>query len=133
MYMQEEKQETEIRETNSQVGDTSIGKQVVSKKVQTSGVVIAQRAIWFVVGVVSVVIAIRFVLLLLGANQAAGFTDFIYSLSGIFVAPFVGIFGQPTYGTSILEVSSLLAIAVYVLIGWGLAKLLTIGSPHEEI
>ena len=130
--MQEDKQ-TEVRETTSQVGDTSVARQSVSTKVQTSGVVVAQRIVWFVAGLISIIIAIRFVLLLLGANQAAGFTDFIYSLSGAFVAPFVGIFGEPTYGASVFEVSSLLAIVVYLLIALGIAKLLTIGRPREEV
>ena len=131
--MQEDKQETEVRATTTQVGDTSVERQTVSKKVQTPGVVVAQRVVWFIVGLISIVIALRFVLLLLGANQSAGFTDFVYSLSSVFVAPFVGILGQPTYGTSVFEISSLLAIAVYCLIGWGIAKLLTIGRPQQEI
>lgn len=131
--MQEDKQETEIRETTTQVGNTAVDKQTVSQRVQTPGVVVAQRIVWFIVGAISVVIALRFVLLLLGANQQAGFTDFVYTLSGIFVAPFIGIFGQPTYGTSVFEVSSLLAIAVYLLIGWGIAKLLTISRPNQEV
>lgn len=131
--MQPEKQETEIRETGTVVGDTSVQQRTVATKTQTSGVVIAQRIVWFIVGVISVIIALRFALLLLGANQAAGFTDLVYSLSAVFVAPFVGIFGEPTYGTSVFEISSLLAIAVYMLLGWGIAKLLTIGRPREEI
>ena len=130
--MQEDKQ-TEVRETTSQVGDTSVARQSVSTKVQTSGIVVAQRIVWFVAGLISIIIAIRFVLLLLGANQAAGFTDFIYGLSGAFVAPFVGIFVEPTYGASVFEVSSLLAIVVYLLIALGIAKLLTIGRPREEV
>ena len=130
--MQEDKQ-TEVRETTTQVGDTSVARQSVSTKVQTSGIVVAQRIVWFVAGLISIIIAIRFVLLLLGANQAAGFTDFIYGLSGAFVAPFVGIFGEPTYGASVFEVSSLLAIVVYLLIALGIAKLLTIGRPREEV
>jgi len=131
--MQPEKQETEIRETVTQTGDTSVQQQSVATKVHTSGAVVAQRIVWFIVGAISIIIALRFVLLLLGANQAAGFTDFVYSLSGIFVAPFIGIFGEPTYGTSVFEISSLLAIAVYLLLGWGIAKLLTIGRPREEV
>jgi len=131
--MQPEKQETEIRETATRVGDTSIQKQTVATKVQTSGLVLAQRIVWFIVGFISAIIAIRFILLLLGANQSAGFTDFIYSLSNIFVAPFTGIFGQPTYGTSVFEISSLIAIGVYLLVGWGITKLLTIGRPREEV
>ena len=131
--MQSEKQETEIRETATRVGDTSVQKQTVATKVQTSGVVLAQRIVWFIVGFISVIIAIRFILLLLGANQSAGFTDFVYSLSNIFVAPFTGIFGLPTYGTSVFEIGSLIAIGVYLLVGWGITKLLTIGRPHEEV
>lgn len=131
--MQEDRQETEIRETTTRVGDTSVDRQTVSQKVQVSGAVVAQRIVWFIVGAISVIIALRFVLLLLGANQAAGFTDFIYGLSGVFVAPFIGIFGEPTYGTSVFEISSLLAIAVYLLIGWGIAKLLTIGRARETV
>lgn len=131
--MQPEKQETEIRETTTNVGDTSVQKQSVATRTQTSGIVVAQRIVWFIVGAISIIIALRFVLLLLGANQAAGFTDFVYGLSSVFVAPFVGIFGQPTYGTSVFEISSLLAIVVYLLLGWGIAKLLTIGRPREEI
>lgn len=131
--MQEDQQTTEVRETNSQADGARVSQQVVSRKSNASGVVIAQRAVWFIVGFIAVVVALRFVLLLLGANKEAGFMDFIYSLSGVFVAPFVGIFGEPTYGRSVFEVSSLLAIVVYLLIGWGIAKLLTITRPHEEI
>jgi len=131
--MQPEKQETEIRKTATKVGDTSIQKQTVATAVHTPGVVLAQRVVWFIVGFISVIIAIRFILLLLGANQSAGFTDFVYSFSNIFVAPFTGIFGQPTYGTSVFEISSLLAIVIYLLVGWGITKLLTIGRPREEV
>lgn len=131
--MQPDTQETEVRETNTQSGDTSITKQVVTRQEHTPGVVIAQRIVWFIVGVVSAIIALRFILLLLGANQGAGFTDFIYTLSAPLVAPFVGIFGEPVYGTSVVEISSVLAIVVYLLIGWGIAKLFTLGRPKDEV
>lgn len=131
--MPENKQETEVRETTTQNGDTTVQRQTVARRDHTSGVVIAQRIVWFIAGLISIIIALRFVFLLLGANREAGFTDFIYSLSAPFVAPFVGIFGEPTYGRVVFEVSSLLAIVVYVLIAWGIAKLLTISRPHEEV
>jgi drug/metabolite transporter (DMT)-like permease len=131
--MQEEQQTTEIRETTTRAGDKTTGRQTISRSTSVSGVVVAQRIIWFIVGAISVVIALRFALLLLGANQSAGFVDFIYDLSGVFVAPFTGIFGEPTYGQSVFEISSLLAIAVYMLIGAGIARLLTLSRPHEEV
>ncbi|MGB4768212.1 MAG: hypothetical protein WBP22_03050 [Candidatus Saccharimonas sp.] len=131
--MQEDRQETEVRETTTQSGDTTVQRQTVAQRNHTSGAVLAQRVIWFIVGLINIIVAIRFVLLLLGANREAGFTDLVYSLSTPFVAPFVGIFGEPTYGRAVFEVSSVLAIVIYTLVGWGIAKLLTIARPHEEI
>lgn len=131
--MQQGIQETEVRETTDQEGSTTIQKQSVSQKTQVSGVMIGQRIVWFIVGFINVIIALRFAMLLLGANRGAGFTDFIYSLSAPFVSPFVGIFGEPVYGQSVFEVSSILAIVIYLLIGWGITKLLTIARPQDEI
>ncbi len=131
--MEPDKQEVVVRETTTIADNNTTQRQIVETTASPSGVVIAQRIIWFIFGAISITIAIRFVLLLLGANREAGFTDFIYSLSAPFVAPFVGIFGEPTYGQSVFEVSSLLAIVVYLLIAWGIAKLLTINRPREEV
>jgi len=131
--MTETEQTTEVHETTVQPNGAQVEQHNVSRKTQTSGVVIAQRFIWFIIGIVNVLIAIRFVLLLLGANQTAGFVDFIYGITGVLVAPFVGIFGEPTYGQFVFEWSSLLAIAIYSLIAWGIVKLLTLTRPREEI
>lgn len=135
--MQEEQQTTEVQETTTRGGEVQeVRHQATHRKAreeQPSGIVVAQRIIWFVVGVVNILIAIRFVLLLLGANHSAGFVDFIYGVTSVLVAPFTGIFGEPTYGTFVFEISSLLAIVIYALIGLGLAKLLTLSRPQEEI
>ena len=131
--MQEEMQETEVRETTSSGGDSTVKKQRVSYTEYTPGVVIAQRVIWFIAGLFSVIIALRFIFLLLGANQGVWFTDIVYGLSTPLVSPFLGIFGAPTYGVAVFETSSLLAIVIYSLIAWGLAKLVTLTRPHDEI
>jgi len=131
--MTETEQTTEVHETTVQPNGAEVRQQSVSRSTQISGIVIAQRIIWFIVGVINALIAIRFVLLLLGANQSAGFVDFIYGITGGLVAPFVGIFGQPTYGQFMFDWSSVLAIAVYTLVAWGIVKLLTLTRPHEEV
>ena len=130
--MHETEQVTEVRETSTRPDGRLVSRQSVERSEQTSGAIIVKRFVWFIAGVINTIIAIRFVLLLLGANQAAGFVDFIYGLSSIFVAPFVGILGEPVYGSFLFEWSSLLAIAVYSLIAWGIAKLLTLTRPREE-
>lgn len=131
--MQEDRQTTEVRETNAQVGDTTVQRQSVEKKTAVSGVVIAQRVIYYVGGVIVALLFVRLLLQLLGANEGTGFVDFVYGLSGVFVAPFFGIFGEPTFGQSQFETSTLVAIIVYGLLTVGIAKLLTLTRPHEEV
>jgi len=131
--MQEDRQTTEVRKTNEQVGNTTVQRQSVEKKTAVSGVVIAQRIIYYVGGLIIALLAVRLILQLLGANQASAFVDFIYGLSGVFVAPFAGIFGEPTFGQSHFDTSALVAIVVYGLITIGIAKLITLARPHEEL
>lgn len=129
-----EEQHTEVQETNTQVNGADAQRQTVTRTThQVSGTVYAIRVVWFVIGVINALIAIRFILLLLGANHDAGFVDFIYSITNILIAPFIGIFGTPTYGKSVFEIASLLAIIIYSLIGWGIAKLISLANPRDDV
>lgn len=131
--MQEDEQTTEVRETNAQVGDTNVQRQTVKKSSPTSGVVVAQRIIWFFAGFIVVMLGLRVLLLALAANQGNFFVDFVYALGGFFSAPFAGIFGSPRYGEFFFDTASVVAIVVYALLAWGLTKLITLTRPQEEI
>ncbi len=131
--MTETEQTTEVHETTTQPDGVKVQRHNVSRTTQTSGIVIAQRAIWFIIGVINALIAIRFILLLLGANQSTGFVDFIYGITSVLVGPFVGIFGEPVYGRFLFDWSSILAIVIYSLIAWGIVRLITLAQPREEI
>ena len=94
---------------------------------------LAARIIWFIGGVLAVLLAFRFVFILLGANSSNGFADFIYTVSHPFAAPFFGLFGyEQVYGEAKFEVSTLVAIFVYLLAAYGIAKLLTIRRPERN-
>ena len=94
---------------------------------RVDGISTAARIVWFITGVLLTLLAFRFVLVLLGANPSNAFANFIYSASHPFVAPFFGLFGYSLhYGVSRLELSTLVAMAVYALVAYGIAKLLTI-------
>lgn len=84
------------------------------------------QLVFLVFGVAIALIAIRFVLLLLGANPEAGFTDFVYGVTNPLVAPFEGIFGAPNLETGVFDPASLVAIVVYALLGWVVAKVIDI-------
>jgi hypothetical protein len=117
---------------NKYKGDYMATVHEVREPVGVGPAVIAARAIYFIFGVIEAFIVLRIILLLLAANQSNGFVDFIYSVSGIFVSPFFGVFGYtPTYGASVFEISSLVALVVYGLVCWGLSYLVTLGSRER--
>jgi hypothetical protein len=87
----------------------------------------AIQVIWWIVGFIEVLIAIRFLLKLFGANPAP-FVRFMYDVTWPLVAPFHGIFNTAQEGKSILEPESLVAMAIYALIGWGIVSLIRLLS-----
>lgn len=89
----------------------------------------AERIIWLVAGIIMGLIALRFLLRLLGANPNNGFADFIYTVSYPFVAPFFGLFNYTAnLANGRFEFESLIAILVYAFVAWLLAKIVTIGK-----
>lgn len=82
--------------------------------------------IYLVFGVIEFLLALRFVFRLLGANPNAPFGAFIYGITAPFLAPFVGLFAIPQFDGSVIEIHSLVAIAIYALLSWLLVKLVWI-------
>jgi uncharacterized protein YggT (Ycf19 family) len=85
-----------------------------------------QNGIYLLFGILEGLLAIRFVLTLLGANSAAGFAQFIHSITKPFLAPFAGLFGTTRIGGSVFDVSPLVAILVYALLAWVLVKVVAL-------
>jgi len=111
----------------------SVNRSQVHTEVRSPIESVLARVVWFVFGAIEILIAIRFVLMLLGANAEAGFVQFVYTLSGVFMIPFNAIFGTTdTVGGATIEWSALVAIAVYALIAWGLVALIGAVSPREH-
>jgi uncharacterized membrane protein len=79
------------------------------------------RILWSILAFLEILLAFRFVLRLIAANPDSGFGMLIYGITGVFVAPFNGLISTPTSGGSSLEVTTLIAMAVYALIFWGIA------------
>ena len=82
--------------------------------------------LYLLFGIIEAIIFIRFLLRALAANTAAGFAQFIYGLSGPFVAPFEGLLGAPGFGGAVFDFSSLIAILIYALISVAIARLIRI-------
>lgn len=87
------------------------------------------QIVWYLLGLVEVLLAFRFVLRLLGANPEAGFTSFIYGVTYIFSAPFLSVFRvTKVISGSFFEWTTLLAMFVYWVIAFGVIKLFLIGK-----
>jgi len=67
---------------------------------------------------VEIVIGIRVLLHVAGANPAAGFTSFVDSLSSPFVGPFHPVFADTLVNGHPLELGSLLAMGVYAILAF---------------
>lgn len=83
----------------------------------------ATQMIWLLVGLLEAGIALRFVFKLIGVNAANSFATLLYSVTDLFVAPFASLTGAPAAGGMVLEISSIIAMIVYLLIGWALERI----------
>lgn len=119
--------------TNENTNDSTAGQ---TKKQESSIYQTAGYLIYFIFGVLDIVLAFRFVFKLLGANPSSGFVDFIYSLSAVFIAPFTGIFNtslaKGDVVTSVFEPATLVALIVYGLVAWGLVTLIRLISGRQQ-
>ncbi len=76
------------------------------------------RVFTTILGVLEILLGLRFVLRLIAANPGSGFAEFIYGTSAVFVAPFANLVATPTARGAALEVTTLIAMAVYALLFW---------------
>ena len=79
------------------------------------------RILWSILAFLEILLAFRVALRLIAANADSGFAMLIYGITGIFTAPFNGLIATPTSGGSSLEVTTLISMAVYALMFWGVA------------
>ena len=86
--------------------------------------------IWLLLGGLEALIGMRVILMLIGANPASFFTSFIYQLSQIFVWPFQNIIANPAIQNITLEVTSIIAMLVYAVIGWAFVRLIWVVFYH---
>lgn len=95
----------------------------------------SRSIVYYILGLIEILLAMRFLFMLLGANPRSGFTAFLYSITGIFISPFSGIFNPVTtsglVSSSVFDPAAIIAMAVYALIAWGIVRLLWIKVSRE--
>jgi hypothetical protein len=83
----------------------------------------ATQLIWLLFGILEALIALRIGLMLIGANPGSPIVALIYGFTSLFLFPFTGLVGSPTFGSMVLELSSLFAMLIYGLIAWAAERM----------
>lgn len=95
-----------------------------------------EYVIYFLLGTLEILLAFRLILKIAGASLSSGFVNFIYTVTGIFILPFEGIFrkgfAQGVETTSVLEPSTLVAVIIYAVLAWGIVKFIRILSKEDQ-
>src|SRR3990172_7438274 len=84
----------------------------------------ATQLVWLFLGILEALLALRFVLKLIGANEASPIATFIYGFTNLFLLPFSGLTVTPSAGGFVLEIPTLIAMLVYGLIAWAIERLI---------
>ena len=94
-----------------------------------------KRTIYYILSVIEVLLAFRFIFKLLGANPQNGFVSFLYSMAGIFTAPFSGIFNSfissGLAAKSVFEPATLIGMVVYGVLASGLVGLIRLKAAKD--
>lgn len=88
----------------------------------------ARRIVGVLFGAVEIILGLRLIMKLLGANAENELVKILYSVTGFFVSLFEGIFSRITINEAsgaVFEPATLLAMVVIALLAWVVLKLMT--------
>lgn len=80
--------------------------------------------IWLLLGALESLLALRIILKLVAANPGNPFAALVYTLSDLFVWPFVGLTVTPSAAGIVIEIHTFIAMLVYAVLGWLLVNLI---------
>jgi uncharacterized protein YggT (Ycf19 family) len=73
------------------------------------------RIVMLIGGIVSILLLVRIVFVALGANPENEFAAFIYRVTDILVAPFIGILSNKTIGGIVVDIAAVVALLIYAI------------------
>lgn len=95
---------------------------------------IITRIVYAVAWVIEVLLGLRFILRLIGANPAAGFTSFIYNATLPLLNPFINVARSVRLSNGgVIEWSTLIAMIIYGLVAWALVRLVYMAGPGRTV
>lgn len=126
----------EIIKETIDTGGNEKTKVITPTKVGATKSQTTEYMVYYFFGALEILLAFRLVLKLMGASTSSGFVRFIYGLTGISIMPFEGIFRRGFAPgveiTSVLEPATIVALIVYMILAWGIVKLVRISSGEQQ-
>lgn len=111
--------------------DTGRARPITARPLDLEPVHVNQEILHRITGLINLgvtllnsLILLRFLLVLVDANRANVFARFIFSTTGPFLSVFRGLASSPSYDGITVELTTLIAITVYSLLGWTIIQLL---------
>jgi len=83
----------------------------------------ATQLIWLLFGILEAAIGLRVLFKLIAVNPANLFASFLYKVTDLFLFPFASLVRSPASGGMVLEVSSIIAMVVYLLVAWAVERI----------
>ncbi len=80
--------------------------------------------VWLAFGLLIGLIALRVFLKLIAANPASPFAGVVYALTDLFLWPVAGLTISPAIGGMVLEIPSIIAMMVYLLVAWVIVRII---------
>ncbi len=118
------REETVVTQQPGFAATEQVTRDVAAERRQSMALI--TQIIWGLFGLLEIMLALRFLLKLIGANPDSGFAAFMYGITGPFTAPFDLLIGTPTSGAMSLEITTLIAMGIYALVFWGISYIVRI-------
>lgn len=91
------------------------------------------RVLFMALGILELMLGLRFILKLMAANPSNGFASFVYGLTGAFTKPFDALLGTPAIDGQIFEVTTLIAMCVYALVFGLVGKMILLIGDRPRV
>ena len=124
------REETKVTQQAGYAATEQITQDVAAER--RLGVFQITRIVGTILGALEIILGLRFVLKLIAANADSGFAVFIYGITKPFIAPFALLVKTPTSGGVILEVTTLIAMAVYALLFWMIIRVIQVAADRPS-
>ena len=91
---------------------------------QNSAIARIVNIVYFLFGLLELLLTLRVVLHMFAANPNNGFAAFVYILTAPFVFLFGSLFANPPLGSGVFELTTIVAMIVYAILAWVIGRVI---------